>query len=99
MIDAARLARMKPTAYLINAARGGIVDESALLDALEQKRIAGAALDVFEKEPPKDSPLIGHPRVIATPHLGASTVEAQALTGVDVAEGVLAALAGGASGA
>jgi D-3-phosphoglycerate dehydrogenase len=95
LINAERLALMKPTAYLLNAARGGIVDEAALFDALEQQRIGGAALDVFEKEPPKNSPLIGHPRVIATPHLGASTVEAQALTGVDVAEGVLAALAGG----
>jgi D-3-phosphoglycerate dehydrogenase / 2-oxoglutarate reductase len=95
LIDAARLARMKPTAYLINAARGGIVDEAALLDALERKQIAGVALDVFAKEPPTGGPLLGHPRVVATPHLGASTVEAQALTGVDVAEGVLTALAGG----
>jgi D-3-phosphoglycerate dehydrogenase / 2-oxoglutarate reductase len=95
MLNAARLAQMKPTAYLINAARGGIVDEAALLAALEHGRIAGAALDVFEQEPPSGSPLIGHPRVVAVPHLGASTLEAQALAGVDVAEGVLAALAGG----
>jgi len=95
LIDAARLAQMKPTAYLINAARGGIVDEGALLAALERGQIAGAALDVFEQEPPSGSPLIGHPRVVAVPHLGASTLEAQALAGVDVAEGVLAALAGG----
>src|SRR4030095_932291 len=95
MINAERLALMKPTAYLLNAARGGILDEPALLDALQQQLIGGAALDVFEQEPPKNSPLIGHPRVISTPHLGASTAEAQALTGVDVAEGVLAALAGG----
>jgi D-3-phosphoglycerate dehydrogenase / 2-oxoglutarate reductase len=95
MINAARLAIMKPTSYLINAARGGIVDEAALLSALEQGRIAGAALDVFEREPPTESPLLGHPRLIGLPHLGASTLEAQALSGVDVAEGVLAALAGG----
>ncbi|HJZ45599.1 MAG TPA: phosphoglycerate dehydrogenase [Roseiflexaceae bacterium] len=95
LINAARLAQMKPTAYLINAARGGIVDEAALADALERRVIAGAGLDVFEQEPPSNSPLLGHSNVIATPHLGASTVEAQALAGVDVAEGVLAALAGG----
>jgi D-3-phosphoglycerate dehydrogenase len=95
LINAARLAQMKPSAYLINAARGGIVDEHALVEALERGVIAGAALDTFEKEPPGASPLFGHPRVITTPHLGASTVEAQALTGVDVAEGVLVALAGG----
>ena len=86
---------MKRTAYLINAARGGIVDEAALIDALERKQIAGAALDVYEDEPPKNSPLIGHPNVITTPHLGASTVEAQETAGVDVAEGVLTALVGG----
>jgi D-3-phosphoglycerate dehydrogenase len=96
MINAARLAQMKPGAYLINAARGGIVDEAALLEVLERGQIAGAALDTFEQEPPSGNPLVGHPRVITTPHLGASTVEAQALTGVDVAEGVLIALAGGA---
>jgi D-3-phosphoglycerate dehydrogenase len=95
MINAARLAQMKPTAYLVNAARGGIVDEQALADALERRVIAGAALDVFEQEPPTGSGLLGHPNLITTPHLGASTVEAQALAGVDVAEGVLAALAGG----
>jgi D-3-phosphoglycerate dehydrogenase len=95
IINAARLAQMKPTAYLLNAARGGIVDEAALADALERRVIAGAGLDVFEQEPPTNSPLLGHPNVVATPHLGASTVEAQALAGVDVAEGVLAALAGG----
>ncbi len=95
LINAERFAQMKPTAYLINAARGGIVDEAALVDALERKQIAGAALDVFEQEPPTNSPLLGHPAVITTPHLGASTVEAQAVAGIDVAEGVLVALAGG----
>ena len=95
LIDATRLAQMKRGAYLINAARGGIVDEAALLDALERGHIAGAALDTYATEPPSGNSLIGHPRVITLPHLGASTVEAQALTGVDVAEGVLIALAGG----
>jgi len=98
LINAARLAQMKPTAYLLNAARGGIVDEAALADALERRVIAGAALDVFEQEPPTSSPLLGHPDVIVTPHLGASTVEAQALAGMDVAEGVLVGLAGGTPG-
>lgn len=95
LIDAARLEQMKRGAFLINAARGGIVDEAALLDAVERGRIAGAALDTYAVEPPRNNPLIGHPRIITLPHLGASTVEAQALTGVDVAEGVLVALAGG----
>ena len=95
LINAERLAQMKPSAYLINAARGGIVDEAALLAAIEAKQIAGAALDVYEAEPPTNSALVAHPNVIATPHLGASTVEAQAIAGVDVAEGVLTALAGG----
>ncbi|HEU5013261.1 MAG TPA: phosphoglycerate dehydrogenase [Roseiflexaceae bacterium] len=95
LINAERLAQMKPTAYLINAARGGIVDEAALIDALERKQIAGAALDVYEDEPPKNNPLVGHSNVITTPHLGASTVEAQEMAGVDVAAGVLTALAGG----
>ncbi len=94
LINSARLALVKPNAFIINAARGGIIDEAALLEALNNKRLAGAALDVFEHEPPTSSPLLGHPRVITLPHLGASTLEAQALSGVDVAEGVLAALAG-----
>src|SRR5689334_2712227 len=70
LINAERLAQMRPTAYLINAARGGIVDEAALADALERHVIGGAALDVFEQEPPVGSPLLGHANLIATPHLG-----------------------------
>jgi D-3-phosphoglycerate dehydrogenase len=71
------LRRAKPGIRIINCARGGIVDEGALLHALEDKRVAGAALDVFVEEPPGLTPLVAHPRVIVTPHLGASTREAQ----------------------
>jgi D-3-phosphoglycerate dehydrogenase len=95
LFDSERIARMKQGAYLINASRGGVVDEAALLAALESGHLAGAALDVYSKEPPSESPLLGHPQVITTPHLGASTSEAQAQTGSDVAEGVMAALANG----
>jgi len=80
--------------HIINVARGGLVDESALLTALENGRVAGAALDVFSKEPPGDSPLLKHPNVVLTPHLGASTVEAQAEVACEVAEQVLDILAG-----
>ena len=93
MINAERLAQMRRGAWLINCSRGGIVDEAALFDALQSGRIGAAALDVWATEPPTDSPLVGHPRVIALPHLGASTVEAQALAAADVAEGVVDALA------
>lgn len=94
LINAEMIQRMQPGAYLINASRGGIVDEAALLEALNSGHIAGAALDVFNSEPPSENPLVGHPNVITTPHLGASTLEAQAQTGTDVAEGILAALEG-----
>lgn len=68
---------MKNSAYIINCARGGIIDEEALIEALENNEIAGAALDVFEEEPPSDSPLLEFDNVVLTPHIGASTVEAQ----------------------
>ncbi len=77
--------RMKDGVMIINCARGGIVDESALLDALESGKVAGAALDVFETEPPGSAPLIQHERLVCTPHLGASTMEAQTKVAVDVA--------------
>jgi D-3-phosphoglycerate dehydrogenase len=86
--------RMKPGARVINAARGGLVDEDALLEALEAGRLAGAALDVFEQEPPGLSALVAHPFVVATPHIGAQTAEAQRRTGVEIAGEVLAALEG-----
>ncbi len=94
MIDAAALEKMKPSAYLINVARGGIVDETALYNALKEATIAGAALDVFQEEPITDSPLFSLPNVVVTPHLGASTVEAQDRAGVIAAEQVAAALRG-----
>ncbi|HHX45638.1 MAG TPA: phosphoglycerate dehydrogenase [Chloroflexi bacterium] len=94
MIGARELALLKPTAYLLNCARGGIVDEEALREALERGVLAGAALDVFEQEPATDNPLIGLPNVIATPHLGASTAEAQEHVALDVARSVVDVLAG-----
>lgn len=80
---------MKPNARLVFCARGGVVDEAALLRALESGKVAGAALDVFETEPPGQNPLVQHPRVIVTPHLGAMTHEAQTKAAVEVAEQIL----------
>jgi D-3-phosphoglycerate dehydrogenase len=94
LIDSAALAKMKPTAFVINAARGGVLDEAALFDALTAGTIAGAGLDVYATEPCTDSPLFALDNVVATPHLGASTEEAQEKAGVAVAESVVAAFAG-----
>jgi len=88
------MAQMKPGARLVCAARGGLIDEAALLTALDDQRLAGAALDVFEQEPPGENPLLQHPGVVATPHLGGQTAEAQARVSVDIASEVLAALRG-----
>ncbi|OQB02070.1 MAG: D-3-phosphoglycerate dehydrogenase [Chloroflexi bacterium ADurb.Bin222] len=88
MVSTAQFAQMKPTAYVINAARGGVVDEAALYTALVNKVIAGAALDVYTEEPPKSEgvlQLIALPQVVALPHLGASTVEALGRVGGEVA--------------
>jgi D-3-phosphoglycerate dehydrogenase len=93
MIGAQELAKMKLDAVLINCARGGVVDESALAEALKAKQLRGAILDVFEKEPPGDSPLLGLSNVVATPHLGASTAEAQRRAGNDAAAILVEALA------
>ncbi|MFW9863835.1 MAG: hydroxyacid dehydrogenase [Candidatus Thorarchaeota archaeon] len=90
MIDQKELEMMKESAFLINTARGGVVDEQALLKALEENKIAGAALDVFEKEPPVDWKLVKHSRVIATPHVSSSTSEAQVRVGELTAEKVIA---------
>ena len=94
LIDSAALAKMKPTAFVINAARGGVLDEDALFDALKSGTIAGAGLDVYATEPCTDSPLFALDNVVATPHLGASTEEAQEKAGIAVAESVVAAFAG-----
>lgn len=94
MIGAEELAAMKSSAYVVNVARGGLIDEDALVDALQQGQIAGAALDVFVAEPPTDTKLTGLPNVNVTPHLGASTHEAQEKAGVSVAKSVRLALAG-----
>src|SRR6266852_2725554 len=94
LIGAPELAMLKPTARLINTARGGIVDEAALCEALESGRLAAAAADVFEHEPAGESPLFRLPNFIATPHIAASTIEAQASVAFDVAEEVAAVLAG-----
>ena len=94
MIGTAQLKAMKPTAYVINVARGGLIDEDALYEALTNNVIAGAGLDVFVSEPPTGSPLLGLPNVITTPHLGASTDEAQEKAGISVAKSVRLALSG-----
>ena len=94
LIGEEQLKLAKPTMYLVNAARGGIVDEDALYRAISEGRVAGAGLDVYAKEPCTDSPLFGLETVVATPHLGASTDEAQEKAGISVAKSVRLALAG-----
>lgn len=94
IIGARELARMKRGAFLINCARGGLVDESALYEALASGHLGGAALDVFAQEPPTGSPLLSLPNVVVTPHLAASSVEAQEGVGIVAAETTLAALSG-----
>jgi D-3-phosphoglycerate dehydrogenase / 2-oxoglutarate reductase len=94
LLDAERLALLPRGALVINCGRGGVIDEEALLAALESGAVGGAGLDVFAEEPPSDLRLARHPRVVATPHLGAQTREAQERTSTETAEMVLAALAG-----
>jgi D-3-phosphoglycerate dehydrogenase / 2-oxoglutarate reductase len=95
LIDTAALALMKPTAILVSAARGGIVDEGALYEAIASERLYGAGLDVFEKEPPApDHPLLTLPTVVSTPHIGGGTIETQSLSAETVARGLLSALKG-----
>ena len=95
MISTKEFEKMKPTVRLINCARGGIIDEAALAKALADKRIAGCALDVFEKEPPEaNHPLLKFENCIVTPHLGASTSEAQVNVAIEIAEAVRDALLG-----
>ena len=94
LIGERALARMKPTALLLNVARGGVVDEAAVARALTEGRLGGAGIDVFETEPPVGSPLLDAPGTVLTPHLGASTAEAQVLVATEVAAQVLDVLAG-----
>src|SRR5207248_10415035 len=88
LFDERRFAKVKPGLRIINTARGDLIDEAALRRALESGRVAGAALDVFEKEPPPDWSLAQMPQVVATPHIAASTEEAQELVGLDTAAAV-----------
>ena len=93
IIDLARLQKTKRGVRIINCARGGLIDENALAQALQDRHVAGAALDVFETEPlPADSPLRGAPNLVLTPHLGASTAEAQESVGIEIAQSIRAAL-------
>lgn len=94
LIDDEALTKVKPTVRIINAARGGIIDEAALARALEEGRVAGAGIDVFAKEPTTESPLFAFDSVVVTPHLGASTDEAQEKAGIAVAKSVRLALSG-----
>lgn len=91
MIAAAELAKMKDGVMLINAARGGVIDEDDLLAALDSGKVAAAGLDVYENEPTPKAALLQHPRISATPHIGASTVEAQMRIGTELAQKVIAA--------
>lgn len=94
IINADTIAQMKKSVIIVNVARGKLIDEQALADALQNGRVAAAAVDVFQKEPPEGSPLIGLPNVLHTPHLGASSKEAQTRVGVEIVEQVVDALRG-----
>ncbi len=98
LIDRGALALMKPGSRLINCARGGLVDDAALLEALQSGHLAGAACDVFENEPEPDRELLSHPRFLGTPHLGGATAEAHRRVDEDIAQQVATYLAGGESG-
>ncbi len=94
LVGARQFEMMKPGARVVCAARGGVIDEGALRAALDAGHLAGAALDVFEQEPPAPGSLAAHPKVVATPHVGAQTAEAQARAGIAIAEEVTAVLEG-----
>ena len=94
LFNAELISNMKSTAYIINASRGGVIDETALYNALCNGSIAGAALDVFEIEPPLNNPLIGLSNVICTPHIGAQKKEAQELTSIVIAEKIIQIIRG-----
>ena len=90
LITAEELNKMKDGVFLINTARGGIIDEEALLDALESGKVAGAGIDVFQNEPTPREALLKHPNISCTPHIGASTVEAQSYIGMELADKIIA---------
>jgi D-3-phosphoglycerate dehydrogenase len=93
ILDSGRLQKTRSGVRIINCARGGLIDEAALVEALQDRHVAGAALDVFETEPlPADSPLRSAPNLVLTPHLGASTAEAQESVGIEIAQSIRAAL-------
>jgi D-3-phosphoglycerate dehydrogenase len=94
LVGEAAIARMKPEAIVLNVARGGIVDEAAVARALSEGRLGGAGIDVYEQEPPTGSPLLEAPNTVLTPHLGASTAEAQVLVATEVADQILDVLDG-----
>jgi D-3-phosphoglycerate dehydrogenase / 2-oxoglutarate reductase len=94
LLNADRLATMKPSAVIVCTARGNVIDETALLAALDSGKLAGAALDVFSVEPVVDSPLVKHPKVVCTPHVAAQTLEAQERAARDIAEEILTVLKG-----
>ncbi|MFZ9939783.1 MAG: D-2-hydroxyacid dehydrogenase [Bacteroidia bacterium] len=91
LIDADAIKKMKKGAVLINCSRGGIIDEQALLDALDSGQLLSAGLDVFANEPTPDSRLLNHPRISVSPHIGASTAEAQERVGIEMAQRIIAA--------
>src|SRR4029077_14613205 len=93
ILDAVRLRRAKRGVRIVNCARGGLIDETALANALQDRHVAAAAVDVFEAEPlPADSPLRSAPNLVLTPHLGASTAVAQENVGIEIAQSIRAAL-------
>jgi D-3-phosphoglycerate dehydrogenase len=94
LLDRAAIATLRPGAIVLNVARGGVVDEAALAEALRDGRLAGAGIDVFEHEPPAGSPLLTAPNVVLTPHIAASTAEAQVAVGIEVAQRILEVLDG-----
>jgi len=95
LIGAREIAAMKDGVVIVNCSRGGVVDEAALLAAMDAGKVRAVALDVFEQEPPRDGPLLRHPRSVFTPHLGAATVDAQRRVATDVAESIGLALTTG----
>ena len=94
LLDSVAIHALKPGAIVLNLARGGVVDEAVLAEALRDGRVAGAGIDVYEREPPAGSPLLTAPNVVLTPHVAASTAEAQVAVGIEIAERVLEVLDG-----